>query len=402
MASIGVRRLPSGEIRYRVQGRHEGKQLQENFIHLGGAQQFKSLVERAGWPAARAVVRARRNTDPDALTLGAWTDKYLDPASGLLTGIEDATREGYRRNAERSFIAYLGQVPVATLTRADVGRWVNWQEQQPTSRRPDRPISAKTVRNYHALLSAVMTAAVDSGIRPDNPARKTRLTRGQAREGVFLSVDEYTTLLHFIPEGFTSFVMFLANTGCRWGEATALTWGDLDARVTPATIRVDKAWKKSAGGGPILKHPKSSRARRTISVPPDIVDALGKPGRSDALIFANSNGKHLWMGRFRASVWDPAVEKAIDPEACEPYGLVPLRRKPTPHDLRHSHASWLIAGGAPLPFVQARLGHESITTTINTYGHLQPDAHVRMADMIGAALAGTRPMRQLDHPKETL
>ena len=42
------------------------------------------------------------------------------------------------------------------------------------------------------------------------------------------------------------------------------------------------------------------------------------------------------------------------------------------HDLRHTHVAWLIAGGAPLPHIQARLGHESITTTIDTYGHLLP------------------------------
>lgn len=399
MVSIGVRTLASGEIRFRVQGRHDGKMLQETFLRIDGAEKFKDLVERTGWKAAREVLNARRNTNPDVLTLGAWTDKYLDPASGLLTGIEEGTREGYRRAAERSFIAFLGNLPVETLTRADVGRWVSWQEQQPTARRTGT-VSAKTVRNYHSILSAVMTAAVESGIRPDNPAHKTRLSPGQTREGVFLSVDEYTTLLHFIPEPSTAFIMFLANTGCRWGEATALTWGDLDLRATPPTVRIDKAWKKSAGGGPILKHPKSSRARRTISLPQDALSALGKPGKSDALIFANSNGKHLWMGRFRASVWDPAVEKALDPEACEPYGLVPLRRKPTPHDLRHSHASWLIASGAPLPYIQARLGHESITTTINSYGHLQPDAHVQMADMIGATLAGTRPLRAITN-KET-
>jgi len=40
------------------------------------------------------------------------------------------------------------------------------------------------------------------------------------------------------------------------------------------------------------------------------------------------------------------------------------------HDLRHTHASWLIAAGRPLPSIQRRLGHESITTTVDTYGHL--------------------------------
>jgi len=393
MASLGTRKLASGEVRFRVQGRDNGKMQQEVFLNVEGAEKFKVMVERHGWQAARAVLAARRNTRPNVPTLAEWTAKYLDPASGLLTGVEDGTRDGYVRAAERSFLTLLGEMPIDAVTKADVGRWVAWQEAQPSARRTGLNVSAKTVRNYHAILSAVLTSASENGLRPDNPAHKTRISRGQKREGVFLSVDEYTTVLHFIPDRYTAFVMFLANTGCRWGEATAVTWGDLNTRTSPPTIRIDKAWKKSAGGGPILKHPKSSKSRRTISIPEEVIDALGEPGASDALIFANRNGGHLWMGRFRDSVWNPAVEKAQDQALCELEGLTPLRKRPTPHDMRHSHASWLIAGGAPLPFVQARLGHESITTTINTYGHLQPDAHIQMADIIARTLEGSRPLR---------
>jgi integrase len=58
------------------------------------------------------------------------------------------------------------------------------------------------------------------------------------------------------------------------------------------------------------------------------------------------------------------------------------------HDLRHTHVAWLVAGGAPLPHIQARLGHESITTTIDTYGHLLPIGDELIADIIDTALRG--------------
>ncbi|WP_405376033.1 MULTISPECIES: tyrosine-type recombinase/integrase [unclassified Microbacterium] len=394
MASVTPRATASGEIRWRVQARHDGRMQQVTFLQEEGARQFGDLVDRVGWSAASAVLAARKNKRPTVPTLRQWTHTYLDQSSGLLTGIEEGTRADYVRAADRSFISFLGEMPIDAITKADVGRWVAWQEQQPSRRGPI--LSAKTVKNYHAILSATMSAAVDHGVRPDNPAHKTRISRGVKREGVFLSVEEYTTLLHFIPDRYTAFVMFLANSGCRWGEATAVTWGDLNLRSAPPTIRIDKAWKKAASGGPVLKHPKSSMSRRTVSLPADVVDAMGTPQVSSDLIFPNRNGGHLWMGRFRGSVWNPAVEKARDAQLCRAEGLTVLRKAPTPHDLRHSHASWLIAAGAPLPFVQARLGHESITTTIGTYGHLQPDAHVQMADIIGNTLSGTRPMRQID------
>ncbi|SKQ12340.1 tyrosine-type recombinase/integrase [Mycobacteroides abscessus] len=81
---------------------------------------------------------------------------------------------------------------------------------------------------------------------------------------------------------------------------------------------------------------------------------------------------------FRANVWTPAVERAgSDP-------------KPRIHDMRHTCASWLIAAGVPLPVIQQHLGHESITTTVNTYGHLERSSMKAAADAIGKALGTLR------------
>jgi integrase len=60
--------------------------------------------------------------------------------------------------------------------------------------------------------------------------------------------------------------------------------------------------------------------------------------------------------------WNDAVEKAN------------LERRPTPHDLRHSHASWLIAAGVDIKSVSIRLGHSSSVITLDIYGHLMGDA----------------------------
>jgi integrase len=65
-----------------------------------------------------------------------------------------------------------------------------------------------------------------------------------------------------------------------------------------------------------------------------------------------------------------------------------LCRRRHNHDLRHTHVAWLIAGGAPLPHIQARLGHESITTTIDTYGHLLPAGDELISRIIDTALTG--------------
>jgi integrase len=65
-------------------------------------------------------------------------------------------------------------------------------------------------------------------------------------------------------------------------------------------------------------------------------------------------------------------------------GILPFRF----HDLSHTHVAWLIAGGAPLPHIQARLGQESIPTTIDTYGRLLPAGDELISRIIDTALTG--------------
>jgi integrase len=370
---------------------------QETFEDPIGAHEFGDLVDQIGGAAARKVLERRRASLEATPTLRAFTKTYLEPASGILTGIEDGTRRGYARMAELSFLRILGELPIDAIERTDVGRWVAWQEKQPSSRRLGQYVSAKTVKGYHALLSSVLKAAVDAKLREDNPAYRMRLTAGTRRDAVFLSPDEFRTLLHFIPDYYKPFVLFLAGTGLRWGEATALHWENVNLWSKTPTVRVVQAWKKSGGGGPILKHPKSAKARRTVSMHAALARALGEPGDGDSLVFPGRlSSNHLWYGRFLTTTWNKAVEKAMDRDLCASLGLTPLTRRPTPHDLRHTHASWLIAAGQPLPYIQARLGHEKITTTVDVYGHLVPDAHERLAFAIEQTLEGGEPPRMVE------
>lgn len=386
MASITSRLRADGSRAWRVQFRIDGRMCQESFSTEKAAKEFGLLVDTQGGGYARTILSRRQDTTTGTPTFRTWCETYLDETSGILTGIEPATRANYRRIIEQTMIPMLGDIPLDVVTRQDIGKWVAWQEAQPSKINPSKTISAKTVQNHHAVLSSVFKSAIEHGLISTNPAYKTKLTKGRKAEAVFLSRDEFSTLLYFTPIEFQPFLLFLAGTGCRWSEATALTWGDLTLTGDQPTIRIDKAWKKSVQGAPTVKHPKSSRAYRTISIWPELVNALGTPGRSDQLIFQNSKGSAIWHGRFTNSVWKPAVEKAMDVDLCADRGLTPIMKRPTIHSLRHTHASWLIASGTPLPHIQNRLGHESITTTVEVYGHLMPDAHSNMASAMQTVL----------------
>ena len=88
-----------------------------------------------------------------------------------------------------------------------------------------------------------------------------------------------------------------------------------------------------------------------------------------SLVFTNPKGDRITYARFYESAWEPAVKAS---------GV-----RCTPHDLRHTCASWMIAAQVPLPVIQAHLGHESITTTIAVYGSLDRSSYLQAADAIG-------------------
>ena len=241
------------------------------------------------------------------------------------------------------------------------------------------------MRNYHALLSNVLEAAKKRKLIIDNPAKGARITEGERREGVFLTPYEFDRILQHVLPHYQPLVVFLVDTGCRWGEATALTWGDINLSVLPPTARISKAWKKGVDGRPVLGPPKSKKSRRTVPLGELALDYLPAHGRPDDLVFPGVEGGRLWYGMFNTRIWKRAVARAD------------IGKTPNIHDLRHTAASWLIIGGTPITEVQAQLGHEKIDTTASVYSHLSPDTHVNRVRVMNAATQGIRrPVLELE------
>jgi integrase len=117
-----------------------------------------------------------------------------------------------------------------------------------------------------------------------------------------------------------------------------------------------------------------------VSIPDFLVEMLARQAeskRSDDLVFVGRDGAPLRRSNFNRRHWKPAVERAGLPSA--------LRF----HDLRHTHVAFLIAQGWDAYRISRRLGHSSIKTTLDRYGHLLPDE-----DDEGLARAG-RSLREV-------
>lgn len=389
MASVTSRKLPSGTVLWRVQFRIDGQMSEETFRTSEAAASFGEAVDRKGGQAAREErdLRSRAGAGGE-MKLREWTERYLNPANGMLGAIGSGTIADYQAISKRSFLPFLGDLPLSAIDRIEVSKWVAWQEQQ-TIASGKRLLAAKTVSNYHGLLSSILAAAVDHGFAMKNNAHGVKLTRGVPREAVFLSEREVSVLVQCTPEFYRPVVVFLVATGARWAEASSAEWGDFNFEAKPVTWNVRRAWKLTAEKKWVLGPPKTAKGRRTIAIDEETVAALGPRGRSNERIFIGRRGADkLWHGRFLTSTWNPSIARAQDPVYCARLGLQPIFQSPTPHDLRHTHASLAIENGVSMVELQRRLGHSTITVTLDRYTHLSPGHGEKTAATFGRIMKG--------------
>lgn len=371
-----------------------GKPTSETFETAEDAVAFGKLVDRVGGLAAREARNASTGAGLDVPTLTTFVDQHLDRLGSSAT---PGTVEDYRRMARRTFLQRLGDLPVDAITEDAVVEWVGWQRQQETARSiaarkrarkageaepaPDL-YSSKSIANAQRFLSTVLETAVRRYGMTFNPAKGVKLPSDDAgEEMVFLTPNEYTALHAAVDPWYQPLVATLYATGMRWGEATALLVRDLDLNSDTPRIRVSHAWKKGAAGV-YDGSPKSKRSRRDITLGPNLVTLLReqvagkKPGD---LVFTSRYGKRVRSQNFHPRVWHPAVAASG------------IGKRPRVHDLRHTHASDLLARGESVLSVQRRLGHESAKTTLDVYGHVAPSAGIVGLLAVDANLSGAVP-----------
>lgn len=389
MATIQERKRKDGSSSYRVFGRIKKRLHGETFSGpdaADAAADFAALVDRIGMEAAKAVRDERSGRNRGAVpTVAEWAHRHVDE----LTGITDGTRADYHRIIRKTIEGTeLGALPLDAAKRTHVRRWV--REQEKTKPRP----AAKTIRNRHGLLSAAFASAIEEEMREDNPCKGTQIAETERAEMVFLTREEFELVLDYMRPLWRPLAVALVGTGARFSEITALPAHAVHLNDKVPNIRLERAWKWISNSKAELGPPKTRKGRRTVYLGEQIAAAfkLAVDGRApDDLVFSTASGKRITRSNFHDLAWQPALRAAMathEPDgAAKPPQRI-LTKKPRVHDLRHTYASWQIAAGTPLNIIRDQLGHESITTTVDLYGHLMPDAGRAAAAAMTAALGG--------------
>lgn len=356
MSSIERRESGTGTS-WRVRYRAGGTQHVVTFASETAARRWQTTLEQAGPALALRILE--EDHAPDIGTVADYVTRHID----RLTGVTEGTTRSYRSYLAHD-MADIGAVPLSLLDRDAVARWVN--------RLAARGLAGKSIANRHGLLSAAMAGAVADRLIGENPCRGIRLPRTVPAEMCFLTRDEFAALHALLPARYQPLALLLVGTGMRLGEATALTVADVDLAARSARIR--QAWKHTGTARRELGPPKTRRSTRTVPLQPQLVAALApnvadrKPGE---FVFLNAAGRPVAESSLWGRVWAPAVRQFAGDVVAD--GRVVEQgpgKHPRIHDLRHTFASWAIQAGVPLPTIQRTLGHESITTTIDRYGHL--------------------------------
>jgi integrase len=339
-----------------------------------GTYPSRRAAERAGQREEQRVREGRwHDYSLGATTLREYVEKTWLPSKH----IELTTRAAYHSNLDKHLLPSFGDRPIGRILPSNVQEWVTMATAQ--------GLTPRSVQKYHVMLHSIFRRAVRDPLILSNPCEHTELPKVVLRRSRTLIPEEFDQLIQAIPERHRLMVEAAIETGMRWGELIALRPRDVDflrrqLTVEEAIVEVSKRHSPSGERMIVKPYPKDNEAR-TFGVRELWLDAIAEHISSrglsrDELLFATEAGTPISRNTFRTRVWLPAVKASgLDFNV----GM---------HDLRHAHASWLLAGGADLKGVMERMGHAQIQTT-QKYLHTLPDTDKKNLDAF-TRVAGRR------------
>jgi len=312
-------------------------------------------------------------------TLGEYLEQWLQAVRPPV--IRGGTWRGYALNLRRHISPRLGTVALQQLTRASLkAAYVDLAEHGSPS---SGPFSAKTVHNIHLTIRKALADAVEDRLLAANPADGAhRLVRDRPQMHTWRARELAAFLASVQNDPLFALWRLAATTGMRRGELLGLRWQEVDLEA--GKLQVVQQRVRGADGftyGP----PKTDRGRRSIALDPLTVRALGAHRQEQAVIRPTFSVGYdvdadLVFARADGSPLDPDTVTGLFERKVRTAGLPIIRL----HDLRHTHATLALAAGIHPKVVQERLGHSSITMTLDLYSHAVPAMEAEAATRIAA------------------
>ena len=338
----------------------------------------------------RRLLRTRdtgEHVDPTRMTVRQWLEFWL---SAVREEVSPKSHERYGEIVRNFLVPELGAVAITKLAPMHIQ--VAYSKWAVGGRRDGKSggLAPRTRRHIHRILKSALARAVEQQVLARNPADafKKRLPKVERREMLTLNTEQAVRLLEAIKRNRVYWPVLIAlSTGMRRGEILALRWKNID--FDRALVRVVESLEQTRAALR-FKAPKTEK-NRVITVPTFAIDELRRLKRQQAeelLAFGiRQSGETLICGRQSG---EPMPPRSLSHEFAKVAGRVHDVPRVRFHDLRHSHATQLLCAGVHPKVAQERLGHSTITTTLDLYSHvtepMQVDAAAKLDTVFRSAI----------------
>jgi integrase len=240
-------------------------------------------------------------------------------------------------------------------------------------------LAPSTIETIYVIFASIMRGAVRDGYIRKTPCTDIRLPEKKPTIVRLLTANQVLALTEAMSGRYSLLALLGAGAGLRQGEAFGLALDRINAAEGMITVNQQVVIVERH---PVLDTPKTTSSVRDVPMPKFVADAIARHaetfrlGEADVLC-RTPRRTLLRRDYYNRNIWKPAV-KAAD-----------LAADTTFHDL-HTFASTALAEGVPISEVSRWLGHKSITTTVDLYGHLVPEASGRARDALDGAFARAR------------
>ncbi len=303
---------------------------------------------------------------PAKITVGEFLEKWLEDYAS--TNVRPKTAQGYTNKIRCHLIPGLGKIPLTNLKPGHLQSF--YRELMESGRvNGNGGLEASTVRHIHRLLKKSLNDAVKWGLLGRNVCEVVDPPRASRKETKSLDVEDVHSLFDASEKKEYYPVFYMAiYTGLRRSELLGLRWRDIDMDM--ATLSVVQVRMQLPGGRTFFQEPKTAKGKRQVALSPATVLVLrqyreqqqvqsmlaGWQVTADSPVFCYADG---------SPILPDGVTHAFK-KTIRSIGFEDIRF----HDLRHTHASLMLKQGIHPKVVSERMGHSTVSMTLDTYSHV--------------------------------
>ncbi len=317
------------------------------------------------------------------LTLAQYLIHWLNTYCS--TNLAPKTIHSYQMEVYKHIIPGIGAIPLEKLTPLHLQAY--YTDQLNFGRLDGKGgLSPRSVLYQHRIIREALKHAYRWQLVFRNVADAVQPPRLKKKEMYVLSREDVLVFLEGIRDHRDyALILTAVYTGLRQGELLGLTWKHVD--LVKRTLNVRQQLQYVAKQGYIFRDPKTNKSKRQVPLTPEVVQVLKEVRKEQAqykliseeyfdhdLVFCLPNGKPLDSTNLTKRFKNLAIH----------HGHPELRF----HDLRHTCATLLLAAEVDAKKVQEILGHESITTTLDVYGHVLPTMQREAMDRLSSFMKG--------------